>query len=252
MSNDSLGDRMKSYEGVASGELMRRTPVIIRIDGKAFHTFTVGCDKPFDRDLSHAMLVTTLMLCSQIQGAVFGYTQSDEISILLQDWATFETDRWYGYKVQKMASVAASIATAQFNNLYQHPQKRGPALFDARVFNVPFQEVTNYFIWRQQDATRNSIQGLAQANFSHKSLQGLNASKLQDRLMLEKGINWNDIPTRFKRGSCVRTELVEDGQQSTLVMDDECPIFTQDRGYVEQMLSIKIEQAIMAEVAEAS
>ncbi len=231
MKRDSLGDRMKTYEGVTQTRLMRRTPVIIRLDGRAFHTFTRGLDKPFDDKLNRAMTFTMQTLCEEIQGAQMGYTQSDEISILLQDWATFTTDGWYDYKTQKMVSVAASIATAVFNTVFKHPTKTPLALFDARVFNVPFEEVTNAFIWRQQDATRNSINSLAQAHFSHKALQGLNVSQVQDKLMLEKGINWNDIETRFKRGTCaVRNEL------GTVGVDWDIPIFTQDRNYIERHL----------------
>jgi Uncharacterized conserved protein len=231
MKKDSLGDRMKRYEAVSQTKLMNRTPVIMRLDGKAFHTFTRGLEKPFDDRLNRAMSFTMQTLCEEIQGAQMGYTQSDEISILLQDWATFTTDGWYDYKTQKMVSVAASIATAVFNTAYQHPKNTKLALFDARVFNVPFEEVTNAFIWRQQDATRNSINSLAQAHFSHKELQGLNVSQVQDKLMLERGINWNDIETRYKRGTCVNRT-----GEGAVELDLEIPIFTQDRNYIERHL----------------
>lgn len=240
MKNDSLGDRMKRYEGTTSAQLMRRTPVIIRIDGKAFHTFTRGLDKPFDQSLHEAMVTTMARLCGNIQGAVFAYTQSDEISILLQDWEKHTTDAWFDYKIQKMTSIAASIATAAFNGYYKHPSKTDFALFDARVFNIPFEEVTNYFVWRQQDAVRNSINALGQAHFSHKSLQGKNVNQVQDMLIQEKGINWNDVPTRFKRGVCVVEEFYATGDKGEIVripkVDSEIPIFTQDRNYVERHL----------------
>lgn len=247
MKRDSLGDRMKGYETVAQTKLMSRTPVIIRLDGKAFHTFTRGLEKPFDVALNIAMVKTMTALCENIQGAVLGYTQSDEISILLQDWASFTTDGWYDYKIQKIVSVAASIATATFNSIYQHPKKDVVALFDARAFNVPFEEVANAFIWRQQDAVRNSINALAQAHFSHKSLQGLNVSQVQDKLMLEKGINWNDVPTRFKRGVCTRMVTEIDcikKESSTFLQEDyEIPIFTQKRAYIESMLTFHADLA---------
>lgn len=247
MKKDSLGDRMKGYESITQSKLMNRTPVIIRLDGKAFHTFTRGLEKPFDAGLNLAMAATMTTLCDAIQGAMLGYTQSDEISILLQDWASFTTDGWYDYKIQKMVSVAASIATATFNDIYKHPKKDALALFDARVFNVPFEEVTNYFIWRQQDAVRNSINSLAQAHFSHKELQTLNVSQVQDKLVLEKGINWNDVPTRFKRGVCARTvkelDLVVKTATSTIIEDYEIPIFTQDRSYIESMLTFHADLA---------
>ena len=242
MKQDSLGDRMKGYESITQNKLMSRTPVIIRLDGKAFSTYTRGLEKPFDSDLNIAMVTTMQKLCESIQGAAFAYTQSDEISILLQDWATFETDAWYDNKIQKMVSVAASIATATFNSVYKHPSKDTLALFDARIFNLPFEEVTNYFIWRQQDAVRNSINSLAQAHFSHKELQGLNVSQVQDRLMLEKGINWNDVETRFKRGVCTTTLFEVDAYKrrvNTLMYNDyQIPIFTQNRAYVQSMLEL--------------
>jgi len=247
MKKDSLGDRMKGYESITQTKLMNRTPVIIRLDGKAFHTFTRGLEKPFDSNLNIAMVKTMHALCESIQGAVLAYTQSDEISILLQDWATFDTDAWYDNKIQKMVSVAASIATATFNHVYTHPTKQTLALFDARIFNIPFEEVTNYFVWRQQDAVRNSINSLAQANFSHKELQGLNVSQVQDKLMLEKGINWNDVETRFKRGVCTATlvelDLVKRVVKTQLYDDFQIPIFTQDRSYVEAALKLPEEVA---------
>ena len=229
---DSLGTRMKDYESITQTKLMNRTPVIIRLDGKAFSTYTRGLEKPFDSSLNIAMVKTMQKLCESMQGSVLGYTQSDEISILLQDWATFETDAWYDNKIQKMVSVAASIATATFNAVYKHPVKETLALFDARVFNIPFEEVTNAFLWRQQDAVRNSINSLAQANFPHEDLQGLNVSQVQDKLMLEKGINWNDVETRFKRGVCVWR-----GADAEFKVDYEIPIFSQDRGYIEKFLT---------------
>lgn len=238
----TLGDRMKRYEEVQQGRLLRRTPVIIRLDGKAFHTFTRGLVKPWDEDLSNAMVNTMVECCDQIQGAIFGYTQSDEISILLQDWATFDTDGWYDYKVQKIVSVAASLATATFNRSFSRPDGK-LALFDARVFNVPHTDVNNYFVWRQGDAVRNSISGLAQSKFSHKALQGKNASQMQDMLHAEFGINWNDTPTRYKRGIAYRETMrlaTTNGEDLlsllTNEVDLEIPTFSQDRAYVEDHL----------------
>jgi tRNA(His) guanylyltransferase len=254
MKTDSLGDRMKRYEGITQTKLMNRTPVIIRLDGKAFHTFTRGLQKPFDQLLNDAMVKTMHALCESIQGAVLGYTQSDEISILLQDWASFETDGWYDYKIQKMVSVAASIATATFNAAFQHPTKKTLALFDARIFNLPFEEVNNYYIWRQQDATRNSINSLAQSLFSHKELQGLNVSQVQDLMMLQRGINWNDIPTHFKRGACTtmvaEVDEIKKVVTMPLLVDLEIPIFTQNRDYVGNTLTLhKTADAIRASFA---
>lgn len=224
---EAFGDRMKAYENVSQINLMRKTPVIIRIDGKAFHTYTRGLVKPFDKDLSDAMARTTLLLCKNIQGACFGYTQSDEISILLQDWKSIDTDCWYGNNLQKIVSVSASLATAIFNRNFTG--RDSYALFDSRAYNIPYHEVVNYFIWRANDCTRNSLSSLAQSKFSHKQLQGKNGSEMQEMLWVAHNINWNNTETRYKRGICV----VPDGNGS-FTTDFEPPIFTQNRDYIER------------------
>lgn len=245
---DSLGDRMKTYEAVSQTHLMKRTPVIIRLDGKAFHTFTKNIrswDKnlgqyPFSSIMHDAMAFTTEMLVANVQGCVLGYTQSDEISLLLRDWDTIETQAWFDNKVQKMVSVSASIASTAFNYaLSLHPSVPKPDSFkalaqmDSRAYNIPKEEVANYFIWRQQDASRNSVQMLGHHHFSQGQMHGKNNNQVQDMLMLQKGINWNDIPTWMKRGSCVaRVPFV-----GSIVHDNEIPLFTQDRNYVERYLS---------------
>ena len=236
MVKDSLGDRMKKYyEEIPKIKLMRRTPVIIRIDGKAFHSFTRGFTKPFDGILIKTMQETTKYLCENIQGCVLGYTQSDEISLVLIDYQKLETSAWFDYEVQKMCSITASMATMYFNRIfaknveeYEMEWKCGltpqsveiqkehydyinvlnkavekGAMFDARVFNIPKEEVTNYIYWRQLDATRNSIQMVGQANFSHNKLHEKSCNDIQDMLMTEKGINWNNYPAYLKRGTAV-------------------------------------------------
>ena len=225
-SRDSLGDRMKSqYEDRTRYALPRRTYTLIRCDGKAFHTFTRGCEKPFDYHLSEAMATATEALCRHAQGAQFGYTQSDEISVLLTDFADIHTDAWFDGNLQKIASVSASIVTAAFNAA---GVSAAMALFDARVFTIsdPI-EVENYFIWRQQDATRNSIQGLAQAHFSHRELQGVSNAEVQNRLFTEKGVNWNDLSVIHKRGVVVGKDANADWS-----CDHDAPVFTQDREYL--------------------
>lgn len=190
-------------------------PVIIRIDGKAFHTFTRGFKKPFDDILVKTMQETMKYLCENIQGCVLGYTQSDEISLVLTDYAEITTDAWFGNNLQKMCSVSASMATMAFNKFfYSNMPAEGEnsttyykaleegAMFDFRVFTIPKEEVCNYLIWRQQDATRNSIQSVGQADFSQKELHGKSCNNIQDMLMIQKGINWNDYSTTLKRGSC--------------------------------------------------
>ena len=254
---DSLGDRMKeNYENRAKIYLVRRMPVIIRLDGKAFHTFTKGFKRPYDEIFHNTMNSTLQYICENIQGCKFGYTQSDEITLVLTDYDTLTTDGWFDYAVQKMCSVSASMATLAFNkyllasvaeyeNDYMEAWNRNQeeekyinnlvaavnkgAMFDSRCFNIPEEEVVNCLIWRQQDATRNAIQMLGQCNFSHKELQGKSCNDIQDMLMLQKGINFNDMQTEFKRGVCCRKN--EDGKW---VLDKDPPIFTQDREYVER------------------
>lgn len=259
---DNLGDRMKSYyENRSKTFLTRRTPVIIRLDGKAFHTFTKGFNKPFDEVMCSAMQQTMKYLCENIQGCVLGYTQSDEITLVLIDYQKLTTDAWFDYNVQKVCSVAASMATLAFNrqfqrqivelsyngkldndeltNSYKRSAKVG-AVFDARCFNIPKEEVTNCILWRQQDAIRNSISSVGQANFSHKRLEGLDSKQIQELLFQEKGINWNNYPTKFKRGSCCIKKCYQatgSVLRSHWFIDDEIPIFTgEGREYIETLL----------------
>lgn len=265
---DSLGDRMKeNYENRSKTYLVRRMPVIIRLDGKAFHTFTKGLKKPYDEVFHKTMNDTMKYLCENIQGCKLGYTQSDEITLLLTDYDTLTTAAWFDYSVQKMCSVSASMATMAFNKYLRENTEyyfmehswdedylailslaitKG-AMFDSRCFNIPIEEVTNCFIWRQQDATRNAIQMLGQCNFSHKALQNKSCNDIQDMLMLEKGINFNDMPTEFKRGVCCikeeyypeptpgyeNCEVDATSVRTRWVIDKEIPIFTQDRKYIE-------------------
>lgn len=269
---DLLGDRMKEYERRNQYWLQRRTPVAIRVDMKAGHSFTKGFKRPFDEIFIKSIQETAKYMCENIQGAVLSYQQSDEITIILQDYATFETDAWFGYRTDKLCSVAASTATFAFNRFFdrfvnsyydvescmQYPENYNPdelklvetyckassrgALFDARCFNIPKEEVANLIYWRQLDATRNSIQMVGQANFSHKELQGKSCNDIQDMLMLEKGINWNDFPIAQKRGSCcIKKEIpCTDrlaGYKTAWVIDTEIPIFKgEDRKYIEELI----------------
>lgn len=206
---DDLGDRMKNfYENRSRFFLSRRTYVLIRIDGKAFHTYTKGLLRPFDQGLIDDMNETAKKLCTQIQGARFAYVQSDEISILVTDFDDIndntQTEAWFDNNLQKMCSVSASLATSNFNNLrckrfkdFEFKQ----ANFDSRVWEIPKRsEVINYFIQRQQDATRNSISSVAQAAFSHKELNGKSSNEMQEMLWQSFKINWNDFEPQLKRG----------------------------------------------------
>ena len=258
--HDDLGKRMKTYyEAIPKTSLMRRTPVAIRIDGKAFHTFTRGFEKPFDTLLVNTMQQTTKKLCENIQNCVFGYTQSDEITLILVDYKDINTAAWFDYEVQKLCSISASMATLYFNkffkqsveefdinsiikekevdnykllNSYKRALNTG-AMFDSRCFNIPKEEVCNLIYWRQLDATRNSIQMVGLANFSHKELQGLTCNKIQDKLITETDINWNNYPTYLKRGtSCLKKD-------SEWTLDMNMPILKgEDRKYVEDLIFI--------------
>jgi tRNA(His) guanylyltransferase len=235
---DELGDRMKkNYENRTRILLPRRTYTMIRIDGKAFHTYTRGCMRPFDKGLIEDMNATAEYLCKNIQGAKIGFVQSDEISILLTDFDKLDTDAWFDGNIQKIVSVAASMATAKFNQLrvircndltqsrafgFLSDEKKNIydrvaeyilntplAEFDARTFTIPsLTEVCNYFIWRQQDTVRNSISSVAQSLYSSKELNGKNMSQQQD-MIHEKGQNWNDFPAMQKRGRFVFKEEYE-------------------------------------------
>jgi tRNA(His) 5'-end guanylyltransferase len=269
---------MESYENVTNTYLTKRVPVIIRIDGRSFHTFTKGFNKPFDNIFITTMQNTMSYLCSNIQNCVFGYTQSDEITLVLIDYQSIDTDAWFDYRVQKLCSVSASMATMAFNKFFKEnvwawtaEQNLAPidyfnddkdinvlnlkeiyfnaieqgAMFDARCFNIPKEEVVNALIYRQQDCTRNSIQMLAQSEFSHKKLQGKNQSQIQDMLMLERGINWNDLDTYKKRGSCCIKEEIQDPEvdikdgpyiMTKWTLDLNPPIFTKDRNYIERFI----------------
>jgi tRNA(His) 5'-end guanylyltransferase len=245
----SLDDRMKDYEKSQEIYLTRRIPVIIRIDGKAFHTFTKGMDKPFDLDLMAIMQKTTMELVKNVEGCNFGYTQSDEISLLLTDFQTIDTEAWFDYRKSKLESVAASMATAYFNRMFVSSFKTFSsssdrtkyidriAFFDARAWSIPKDEVVNYFIWRQQDATRNSVQMLGRSLYSHKELNRKNNSDIQE-LCFQKGINWNDLATFKKRGTAVYKSSVKvnDVDRSKYIVDLDIPVFTKDRNYIQQWL----------------
>lgn len=248
--NDELGTRMKEfYEDRFRYKLPRRAYTIMRIDGKAFHTYTRGLERPFDDGLINDMNVTAAYLCKNIMGAKMGYVQSDEISILITDFDTQDTQAWFDYNVQKMTSIAASLATSEFNRLRLIRKAMDEkfmkivdavdlstfkmANFDARVFQIPSRvEVENYFIWRQQDAVRNSISSVAQSLYSPKELNGVKTNEMQE-LIFKKGINWNDYNFRKKRGAVIGKVEVEVDNEAIRNRWEviETPIFTQDREF---------------------
>ena len=278
--HDDLGTRMKEYEKRNQYYLQKRTPVAIRVDGRSFHTFTKGFKRPFDDVLIKTMQETAKYMCENMGNAKLAYVQSDEITIILTDYDTLETDCWFNYRTDKLCSISASMATMAFNKffkknaenyiqncatdyetdglygkgtpeyqlceIYQKAVEKG-AMFDARCFNIPKEEVTNLVYWRQLDAIRNSIQMVGQANFSHKELQNKSCNMIQDMLNEQKGINWNDYPTVCKRG----TAVIKDGSSfytgSSLKnrwhegwkIDIEMPILKgEDRAYVDDLVYI--------------
>lgn len=267
---DDIGTRMKDfYEQIPKTKLMRRCPVAIRIDGKAFHTYTRHFKRPFDSVLMRAMQETMKYLCENIQGCVLGYTQSDEITLILVDYEKINSSAWFDYEVQKLCSVSASMATMRFNQVFarlvEEVREEGTedpkyikvldkacetgAMFDARCFNIPKEEVTNLVYWRQLDASRNSIQMVGHANFSQKQMHGKSTSDIQDMLMLEKNINWNDFPVACKRGSCcIRGQADEDPSRTDgsrtensrgWMIDNDIPIFKgEEREYVDRLIYI--------------
>lgn len=237
MSSDktALGNRMKQqYEFRARTWLPRRTYTIIRLDGKAFHSYTRGCEKPYDAQLSGDMQMAAAVLCNEAQGSCFAYVQSDEISLLLTDFPTIATDAWFDGNVQKIVSVASSVVTAAFNSY--RPAKM--AYFDARTFSIPDRtEVENYFIWRQQDCSRNSISGLAQSLFSHKQLHGKSGDEMQEMMWREKGVNWADSDPTFKNGSLIYRETYEkNGVMRSRWTSVAAPIFTQERDALSELV----------------
>lgn len=207
----ALGDRMKGYESATRLTLPRRTYTIVRADGRAFHGYLRHAQKPFDAAFMAAMDATAAALCAEMSGSVFAYVQSDEISVLLADFGSVHSEAWFGGVVQKMTSVAASAATAEFGYRVMCAEIGGTLSvpvsrpqFDARVFTIPDPvEVANYFVWRQRDCTRNSVSMAAQAHFSHKRLHGLNGNQMQELLWQEKQVNWNDYPDGARRGRVI-------------------------------------------------
>ena len=281
---DDLGTRMKTfYENISKTRLMRRVPVAIRLDGKAFHTFTRGFQKPFDFVLMDTMQQTMKYLCENIQGCVFGYTQSDEITLILVDYQKFTSSAWFDYEVQKICSISASMATMAFNRFFaQEVDKWGAetfgyewyeggtndpevintpeyklsevyskaidkgAMFDSRCFNIPKEEVANLIYWRQLDAARNSVQMVGQANFSHSELQGKTCNMIQDMLLTQKDINWNNFPIDCKRGAACIYDNYQNPDSITngdiikgWRIDREMPIIKdENREYVEKYIYI--------------
>lgn len=201
--NISLGDRMKqNYESVTDYSLIKRMPVIIRVDGKCFHQITKACDEPFDGMFMECMSGATLKLAREIQGFKLAYIQSDEASFLLTDYDGLQTQGWFNYELRKIISVSAAIMSAEFSNFF-----RNIAYFDARAFNIPREEVANYFLWRVMDWERNSVQMYARSNFSHSECYKKNRDDLHE-MLYSIGKNWvNDLTPRERNGRFITKDL---------------------------------------------
>ena len=225
-----LNERMKNnYESRTQTYLTRRTPVIMRLDGKAFHTFTKKFSFPFDINLLYSLYIATKRLGKEIQGSKFAYIQSDEISILITDYDRLNTEAWFNYNVQKMCSVASSIFSCYFNEVISNLKPEighQHGFFDCRVFNIPEEEVVNYFIWRQRDWWRNSISMLTRAYYSHKECLNKSVKDMHE-MLYEKGANWNDLSPLWKNGQCV--DLLN---QEPVILED----FNNYRNYFNKFL----------------
>lgn len=237
MTAKTLGERMKEYEIVFSPRVLKKTPIIIRIDGKAFHTYTrvleiTKLDSPFCEKLHQCIVNTTLYLVSNIQNCIAGYTQSDEISLLLKDWDMVRTELWFDGKIQKLCSVTSSMASVCFaREIANVEDVEMPAFFDSRVFNLPMDEVTNYFIWRQQDAIRNSVSMYGRSFYSHKALSGIKRQDVIDKIEREQGKRWGDLSAWKRNGTFVfKTDT------GNSVVDSTYPVILKNRGIIENRL----------------
>jgi len=230
----TLGDRMKQYEACYDVHILRKVPLIVRLDGRAFHSWTrkSGCIRPFDEKLMALMAETTRFLCENVEGCVFGYTQSDEISLLLRDDQSRDAYAWFDKRLQKIVSLSAAMATCYFN-AHNPYEKKFPAYFDSRAFALPAEDVRGYFIWRQNDASKNSLSMLAQSLYSHRELVGKQREALMD-LCWQKGQNWDALPTPKKRGFAVRKRTVSvigkfgPVERQKFVIDEDVPIFSSE------------------------
>jgi tRNA(His) guanylyltransferase len=229
----SLTTRMQGYEQAYSTTFTKRMPIIVRLDGKGFSKFTNQYfNKPFDDKFSLAMQETVKYLMQEIQGCVFAFSQSDEISLFLRDYDSLNTESWFGSNLQKIVSVTASMATAKFNHVAGTYGDLPLVQFDSRAFILPKEEVVNYFIYRQHDGVRNSIQMLAQSVLGHKECQGKNNNILKEMLETSDN-NWYDIDTVFRHGF----SMTKGGNG----IDTNLSLFKDDRSYIEDLVYIKSE-----------
>jgi tRNA(His) guanylyltransferase len=268
---DALGDRMKRYEEPTRFTLPRRTYTLLRVDGKAFHSWTRGLNRPYDTTFMECMNRTAIRLCETISGSQFAFVQSDEISLLAVDFLDIKTESWFDGNIQKWASVSAAVAGQAFNEQVSYynsarttttlgSTKRPTAVFDARVFTIPDPiEVENYFVWRQQDAERNSVMMLARAYASHKQLAGKKRAD-QHEIIHKAGDNWAKHPVRFKHGAVVRRSDAEihdyadvnNPLYSNWSVDENTPVFTKERQYLRDLVPIVWNDDLLVRKAAAN
>lgn len=234
---DPLGERMKSYEKSYQQTLPSRQPLILRLDGVHFHSLTKSFKKPWDSDLINAMNSAAWKLADKVQGLKFAYVQSDEISILSIDYENFNTSPWFGKKVQKIVSVAASIASVGFNNHMEKLDRKERGYFDCRVIPLVREEVTNYFIWRQIDCIRNSKLALGQHIIGKKKIHGMNQDTITKTLERDYGVNWNNRASWEKYGRVIkRIEFLQSIYPSHWGICSETPIFKKEREIIDNFL----------------
>lgn len=239
--NDSLGDRMKTFEDVYRFSLPIRTPLIIRLDGKSFHSYTKGFEKPYSEIIRDAFIYASEYLYKNISGLKLIYQQSDEMSLLITDYSSLNTQPWMKKNLQKIVSISSSILTVHFNQFISN--KKLPinktAYFDSRAFFLPKEEVCNYFLWRERDWVRNSVTVLAQKNFSHKHLHK-KSTKDMLQMLLDKQIDWNKLEHWKKYGYCVLKNVIDKGgfQRNSIDVDWNIPIFSEDRNYIERFINL--------------
>lgn len=254
---DTLGDRQKDYEKAYDYTLIRRTPIICRVDGRSFHRVCRKLTKPYEPLLLEAMAKTMFYVVSEMAGAVFAYQQSDEITFVLRNDQSLDSEPWYGNRIQKISSIAASLATLGFNKAISDSEKKlnlvGDAVFDARVFAIPtIGEVVNNLIWRQQDCTRNATSGAAQAVLGRKfgkkiALKMLHGQSTKDKLELmrvECGIDFQqEFPAAYRMGVGVyKVPMIvpsKDGTSSTRkkwTIDWELPDFITERDFIYNLI----------------